>query len=137
MKNRILDINPKAEVKALKLFADYTNREEILDENGFSSAGNAWVFVGVGLVVGALVNEAAPHVKTWVKTKALPEAKRIIDNIKRKKAKESNIINLTVIPFEEFYSEDLEIEDQNNVDADQEDTPKTDKLLSEIKSQIA
>ena len=56
---------------------------------------------------------------------------------KIKKAKESNIINLTVIPFEEFYSEDLEIEDQNNVDADQEDTPKTDKLLSEIKSQIA
>ena len=33
VKNRILDINPRAEVKALKLFADYTNREEILDEN--------------------------------------------------------------------------------------------------------
>lgn len=33
VKARILDINPKAEVKALKLFADYTNREQILDEN--------------------------------------------------------------------------------------------------------
>ena len=33
MKARILDINPKAEVKALKLFADYTNRDSILDEN--------------------------------------------------------------------------------------------------------
>ncbi len=32
VRNRILDINPKAEVKALKLFADYTNREEILAE---------------------------------------------------------------------------------------------------------
>ena len=33
VRNRILDINPKAEVKALKLFADYTNRDAILDEN--------------------------------------------------------------------------------------------------------
>ena len=33
VRNRILDINPKAEVKALKLFADYTNRDSILDEN--------------------------------------------------------------------------------------------------------
>ena len=33
VKSRILDINPMAEVKALKLFADYTNRDSILDEN--------------------------------------------------------------------------------------------------------
>ena len=33
VRNRIVDINPKAEVKALKLFADYTNRDSILDEN--------------------------------------------------------------------------------------------------------
>ena len=33
VRNRILDINPRAGVRALKLFADYTNREEILDEN--------------------------------------------------------------------------------------------------------
>ena len=32
VKARIMDINPKAEVKALKLFADYTNRDQILDE---------------------------------------------------------------------------------------------------------
>lgn len=33
VKSRILDINPRAQVKALKLFADYTNRNAILDEN--------------------------------------------------------------------------------------------------------
>ena len=33
VRNRILDINPKAEVKAMQLFADYTNRDAILDEN--------------------------------------------------------------------------------------------------------
>ncbi len=33
VRNRILDINPKADVKALRLFADYTNRDTILDEN--------------------------------------------------------------------------------------------------------
>ena len=33
IRNRILDINPKAEVKALRMFADYTNRDEILAEN--------------------------------------------------------------------------------------------------------
>lgn len=109
--------------------------EEILDENGFSSAGNAWVFVGVGLVVGALVNEAAPHVITWAKTKALPKAKRIIDSIKGKKAKEPE--NILEIPFEDIYSEDLESEDQNNVEVDQEETPKTDTPLSETRFHIA